>query len=184
MWGGDRGPRHAPAVVSAVLAAGVLVALAIPALGHEHDAAGHRRLPQDLPVDADVRPLQEAFPGKANGGEVVIEDATSRGEGAAAIAELVATGGERQDVTSRPRSPRDDERRPGRPAERRRRDRREVEGRAGRASATSRPGDVGAVAAEVNVSGTPPQTEDLNDSMSACPSCSGSSWAWRSGCCW
>jgi uncharacterized membrane protein YdfJ with MMPL/SSD domain len=78
-------------VASAALAAGVLVALAIPALGMTTTQSGPDDLPQNLPLVKKYNRFTEAFPGKKNVNEVAVKATDVRsGEVAAAIDRLVA----------------------------------------------------------------------------------------------
>ena len=82
-------------LVSAVLATGVLVAMAIPALGMTTTQSGPDDLPQDLPIMQKYNRYKDAFPEKVNVNEVAVEASDVRsGEVAAAIDELVAQAGE------------------------------------------------------------------------------------------
>jgi RND superfamily putative drug exporter len=79
-------------VVSAIASAGVLIALAIPALGMHTVVSGAEDLPRDVPVVQTYDRMTDAFPGEAAGSTVVVEagDVTS-GPVAAAIADLKET---------------------------------------------------------------------------------------------
>ena len=78
-------------VLSAVLSAGLLVALAIPALGMTTTQSGPDDLPSDLPIIQTYDRYTEAFPDKTNVNEVVVKaDDVRDGEVAAAIDDLVA----------------------------------------------------------------------------------------------
>jgi uncharacterized membrane protein YdfJ with MMPL/SSD domain len=80
---------------SAVAAAGVLIALAIPALGMTTKQSGTDDLPQDLAVVKTYNQYTAAFPEKANVTEVAVKaDDVRSGEVAASIDELVAMAGE------------------------------------------------------------------------------------------
>ena len=82
-------------VLSAVAAAGVLIALAIPALGMTTTQAGTDDLPQDLAVVKTYNKYTDAFPEKGNVNEVAVKaDDVRGGEVAASIDELVAMAGE------------------------------------------------------------------------------------------
>jgi uncharacterized membrane protein YdfJ with MMPL/SSD domain len=76
-------------LVSMVASAGVLVALAVPALGMNTVVSGAEDLPRDVPVVQTYDRVTDAFPGEAAGSTVVVEanDVTS-GPVAAAIADL------------------------------------------------------------------------------------------------
>jgi RND superfamily putative drug exporter len=84
-------------VVSAVLAGGFMLALAVPAL-HLHIATpGIETLPQNLSAVQTYNKLQKAFPGQANSAQVVVKtDDVRRPAVTAAIADLkrtaIATG--------------------------------------------------------------------------------------------
>ncbi len=89
MWAGiiDRVMRH-PAL-AVVASAGVLIALALPALGMHTVVSGADDLPRDIPVVRTYDRLTAAFPGEAAGVRVVVEAAdVSSGPVAAAIADL------------------------------------------------------------------------------------------------
>jgi RND superfamily putative drug exporter len=78
-------------LVAAVLATGLLVALALPALGMNTTQTSTDDLPQDLPVMKTYDRFTEAFPDKSNVNEVVVEASDVRGgEVAGAIDQLVA----------------------------------------------------------------------------------------------
>jgi len=78
-------------VASAVLAGGLLVALAIPALGMNMVQTGTDDLPQDLPIVKTYDRFTEAFPAEANSVEVAVKsDDVTAGPVAAAIDELVS----------------------------------------------------------------------------------------------
>jgi RND superfamily putative drug exporter len=76
-------------LVSMVASAGVLIALAVPALGMHTVVSGAEDLPRDVPVVQTYDRVTEAFPGEAAGATVVVvaDDVTS-GPVAAAIADL------------------------------------------------------------------------------------------------
>jgi RND superfamily putative drug exporter len=89
MWGAivDRVLRRPK--LSALLAAGLLVALAIPAIGLKTVEPSPSDYPQDLPAVKAYGDIQKSFPGKESAATVVVEDGDlSGGEGAAALAEL------------------------------------------------------------------------------------------------
>ncbi len=89
LWAGviDRVMRHP--VIAVVLSAGVLVALAIPAIGMHTVVSGADDLPRDIPVVKTYDRLTAAFPGEAAGSTVVVEAKdVSSGPVAAAIATL------------------------------------------------------------------------------------------------
>jgi uncharacterized membrane protein YdfJ with MMPL/SSD domain len=89
MWAGivDRVMRHP--VLAVVASAGVLIALALPALGMHTVVSGADDLPRDIPVVRTYDRLTAAFPGEAAGVRVVVEAAdVSSGPVAAAIADL------------------------------------------------------------------------------------------------
>ena len=75
--------------LSAALAAGVLVALALPALGLRLAPQGAESFPQSLTVIKTYRQMQQSFPGKALPANVVVKAASVRTPAARnAIAEL------------------------------------------------------------------------------------------------
>jgi uncharacterized membrane protein YdfJ with MMPL/SSD domain len=75
--------------LSAALAAGVLVALALPALGLRLAPQGAESFPQSLTVIKTYRQMQQSFPGKALPANVVVKAASVRTPAArSAIAEL------------------------------------------------------------------------------------------------
>ena len=77
-------------VISIVLAGGLLLALAIPALGMNVVQTGTDDLPKDLPAVQTYDRYREAFPSEANAVTVVVEaDDVTRGPVAAGIDELV-----------------------------------------------------------------------------------------------
>ena len=77
-------------VVAAGLSAGVLIALAIPALGMTTTQSGPEDIPQDLPIMKTYDRFTAAFPDKVNINEVVVEaDDVRGGEVAGAIGQLV-----------------------------------------------------------------------------------------------
>ncbi len=57
----------------ALVSTGLLVALALPALGMVTAEAGHESLPQDMAVVQTVNPGEDAFPSEGNAATVVIE---------------------------------------------------------------------------------------------------------------
>ncbi len=67
LWAGviDRVMRHP--VIALVGSAGVLVALAIPALGMHTVVSGADDLPRDIPVVQDLRPPHRRLPGRSGG---------------------------------------------------------------------------------------------------------------------
>ena len=76
-------------VLSLVASAGVLIALAIPALSMQTVVSGAEDLPRDIPVVQTYDRVTEAFPGEAAGSDVVVEaDDVTSGPVAAAIADL------------------------------------------------------------------------------------------------
>ena len=95
MWSGIvRRVMRRPAI-SASLAAGLLIALAIPRSGMTTTQSGPDDLPQDMPLMQKYNRYTDAFPDKVNVNEVVVEaDDVRSGEVAAAIDELVAQAGE------------------------------------------------------------------------------------------
>ena len=89
LWTGivDRVMRHP--VVAVIASAGVLVALALPALGMHTVVSGAEDLPRDIPVVQTYDRVTAAFPGEAAGARVVVEaEDTSSGPVATAIADL------------------------------------------------------------------------------------------------
>ncbi|MGB7686625.1 MAG: MMPL family transporter [Solirubrobacterales bacterium] len=89
MWTGiiDRVMRHP--VIALVGSAGVLVALALPALGMHTVVSGADDLPRDIPVVKTYDRVTAAFPGEAAGAKVVVEaEDVSSGPVATAIADL------------------------------------------------------------------------------------------------
>jgi uncharacterized membrane protein YdfJ with MMPL/SSD domain len=86
-WTLDRVLRRP--VVSVVLSAGILVALALPALGMKTVVPGAEALPEDLEVVQVYDRLQGAFPGEAEPAVVVVEaDSVDEPRVEAAIADL------------------------------------------------------------------------------------------------
>jgi RND superfamily putative drug exporter len=78
-------------VLSIVVAGGLLVALAIPALGMHTTQTGTDDLPQNLEVMKTYNRYTDAFPDKMNVNEVVVKaDDVRAGEAAAAIDRVVA----------------------------------------------------------------------------------------------
>ncbi len=76
-------------VVALVASAGLLIALAIPALGMNMVVSGADDLPRDVPVVQTYDRIAAAFPGEAAGSQVVVEASDTRsGPVAGAIAEL------------------------------------------------------------------------------------------------
>jgi uncharacterized membrane protein YdfJ with MMPL/SSD domain len=81
-------------VISAVAATGVLIALAIPALGMTTTQSGPDDLPQDLPLMQKYNAFTGSFPAEENVNEVVVKaDDVRGGEVAGAIDELVSEAG-------------------------------------------------------------------------------------------
>jgi uncharacterized membrane protein YdfJ with MMPL/SSD domain len=70
-WILDRVLRHP--VASAAVSAGVLIALALPALGMKTVVPGAEALPQDLPAIQTYNRLQAAFPGEQDPALVVVK---------------------------------------------------------------------------------------------------------------
>ena len=78
-------------VASTLVAGGLLVALAIPALGMNVVETGTDDLPKDLPIVETYERFTEAFPEEANGVEVAVKaDDVTSGPTAAAIDQLVS----------------------------------------------------------------------------------------------
>jgi uncharacterized membrane protein YdfJ with MMPL/SSD domain len=78
-------------VLSVVLAGGVLVALAVPALGLNMENGGVETLPREIPVVQTYDRIHEAFPGENIPAMAVVEaDDVRDGEVGAAIERLVA----------------------------------------------------------------------------------------------
>jgi len=76
-------------VVALVASAGLLVALAIPALGMNLVVSSSDDLPREIPIVQTFDRVNAAFPGEAAGSRVVVEaDDVSSGPVAAAIADL------------------------------------------------------------------------------------------------
>ncbi len=89
MWAGivDRVMRRP--LVAAVASAGLLIALALPALGMQTVVSGAEDLPRDIPVVKTYDRVTAAFPGEAAGAKVVVEaEDVSSGPVATAIADL------------------------------------------------------------------------------------------------
>jgi uncharacterized membrane protein YdfJ with MMPL/SSD domain len=84
-------------VLSGVVSAGLLIALAIPAFGMQTVVSGPQDLPRDMPVVQTYDHLTAAFPGEAGSVTVVVQDEdVAAGPVAGAIAKLrhdAATGG-------------------------------------------------------------------------------------------
>jgi RND superfamily putative drug exporter len=80
LWGRivDRVLRHP--LRYALVSGGLLVALALPALGMHTAEAGDESLPQDLAVVQTINHVKDAFPSEGNGASVVVEagDVTSK----------------------------------------------------------------------------------------------------------
>ena len=72
VWGAILGPVMRHPVVSTVLATPLLVALTIPALGMHTASSGLEQLPQ-TPIMKTFDRVQDAFPGTADPGQVVIK---------------------------------------------------------------------------------------------------------------
>ena len=82
-------------VLSAALAAGFLLALAIPGLSMTTTQSGPDDIPKDLPIMKTYDRFTEAFPDKVNVNEVVVKaDDVRTGAVAGAIDQLVAKAGE------------------------------------------------------------------------------------------
>jgi uncharacterized membrane protein YdfJ with MMPL/SSD domain len=81
-------------VLSAVLAGGLLIALAIPGLSMTTTQSGPDDIPQNLPIMKTYDRYKAAFPDKVNANEVVVQaDDVHSGAVAGAIDELVAKAG-------------------------------------------------------------------------------------------
>jgi uncharacterized membrane protein YdfJ with MMPL/SSD domain len=90
-WGGIVRRVMRRPVAAAVLSAGLLIALAIPALGMTTTQSGPDDIPQDLPIMKTYDRFTDAFPDKVNINEVVVEaDDVRNGEVAGAIDQLVS----------------------------------------------------------------------------------------------
>ncbi len=95
-----------PVALRPSLSAGVLIALAIPALGMTTTQSGPDDLPQDLPIMKTYDRYTAAFPDKVNVNEVVVEaDDVRGGEVAGAIDSWSTTRPRRTRSSARPRSP-------------------------------------------------------------------------------
>jgi uncharacterized membrane protein YdfJ with MMPL/SSD domain len=87
-WGAVLTPVMRHPVISTVLSAGLLIALAIPALGMHTAQSGLEQLPQ-TPIMKTFERVQDAFPGTADPGTVVIKaDDVNTPEVRSAIGEL------------------------------------------------------------------------------------------------
>jgi len=96
-WGAILGPVLRHPLVSGLLAAGVLIALAIPAFRLQTTVNSTKSFPRSLAVIRTYDKIQEAFPGEALAAEVVIQASDVRsGAARSAIDELsrraLATG--------------------------------------------------------------------------------------------
>jgi uncharacterized membrane protein YdfJ with MMPL/SSD domain len=91
MWSAIVGKVMRRPKLSAALATGLLLALAVPALSMHPVQVGTDDLPKDLSVIQTYDRYTAAFPDKSNGSEVVVEAGDVRsGEVAAAVDQLVA----------------------------------------------------------------------------------------------
>jgi uncharacterized membrane protein YdfJ with MMPL/SSD domain len=101
-WTIDRVMRRPK--LAAALSAGLLVALALPALGMKTVVPGAEALPQDMNVVQVYNRLQAAFPGEQEPAVVVVEAPSIDGEVESAIADLrrraVASGAAHEPVTT------------------------------------------------------------------------------------
>ncbi len=100
----DRHPRPSPTVISAALAGGLLLALAVPALQLHPVQAGVETYPQSLPAIQTYNKIQAAFPGSEIPAEVVVKAPRIEApEVQAAIADLerraLATGRLHEPIT-------------------------------------------------------------------------------------
>jgi RND superfamily putative drug exporter len=87
-WGAVLTPVMRHPVISTVLSAGLLIALAIPALGMHTAQSGLEQLPQ-TPIMKTFERVQDAFPGTADPGTVVIKaDDVNTPEVRSAVGEL------------------------------------------------------------------------------------------------
>jgi uncharacterized membrane protein YdfJ with MMPL/SSD domain len=90
-------------VVSAVASAGILIAMAIPALSMETTQTSSEDMPQNLPVMQTYDRYTEAFPEKANVNEVVVEAGSVReGDGAAVVDRVVSAAEQSQTFIATP----------------------------------------------------------------------------------
>src|SRR4051794_33171031 len=90
VWGAILRPVMRHPLISTVASAGVLVALAIPALGMHTAQSGLEQLPH-TPIMQTFEKMQTAFPGTADPGTVVIKtDDVNAPEAKAAISDLVS----------------------------------------------------------------------------------------------
>jgi uncharacterized membrane protein YdfJ with MMPL/SSD domain len=95
LWGGIVSRVMRRPIISGALAAGVLIAMAIPALSMTTTQSGPDDVSRDLPIMQKYDRYTDAFPDKVNVNEVVVEaDDVRSGEVAAGIDELVAQAGE------------------------------------------------------------------------------------------
>ena len=98
-------------VVSLVAAGGVLIALAVPALGLQTVVSGPDDMPRTIPVVQTYDRITEAFPGEAAGSTVVVKaDDVTTGPVAAAIGDLKQSAREDR-VVNGPVTERDQRRR-------------------------------------------------------------------------
>jgi uncharacterized membrane protein YdfJ with MMPL/SSD domain len=81
-------------LVSAIASAGLLIALAIPALSMETTQTSVEDMPQNLPVMKTYDRYTEAFPDKANVNEVVVEAGDVRSGEGAVVVDRIVTGAE------------------------------------------------------------------------------------------
>jgi uncharacterized membrane protein YdfJ with MMPL/SSD domain len=93
-------------LAAAIVSAGLLVALALPALGMKTVVPGAEALPQDLPAVQTYNRLQAAFPGEVNPAIVVvkapsIDDPQVRAEMADLRRQAVASGAAHEPITAR-----------------------------------------------------------------------------------
>jgi uncharacterized membrane protein YdfJ with MMPL/SSD domain len=90
VWGAILRPVMRHPLIATVASAGVLVALAIPALGMHTAQSGLEQLP-DTPIMQTFAKMQKAFPGTADPGMVVVKaDDVNTPEAKAAVSDLVS----------------------------------------------------------------------------------------------
>jgi uncharacterized membrane protein YdfJ with MMPL/SSD domain len=85
-------------LVSAIASAGLLIALAIPALSMETTQTSTDDMPQNLPVMQTYDRYTEAFPDKANVNEVVVEAGDVRGGEGDAVVDQIVGAAERSET--------------------------------------------------------------------------------------
>ena len=176
-------------LLSAVLSAGLLVALALPTLGMHTASAGIEAIPKDTPVIKTFDRITAAFPGEKAAATVVVKaDDVTKPEVAGAIGQLEAKAAATKTAidTTDVEIAKDKTVGAGHDPDRRQGHGRAVHGRAGHPPRRPHPGHgrPGPTASRPSSAATPPSPRTTSTwSSTTRRSCSRSSSAWPSCCC-